>query len=172
MRNVRWMAIAALVLLTGVASRTVNAQFDSPKFLKAAATAPKNVEAGKTFTVTVAITIDSPYHIQANPTKEGYIATELEVSPIKGFKIGKVTYPKALETKIGGEALSVYEGKVAIKADITPDKSLKPGKVALPITLKYQGCDQTKCFPPATSKLQAIVNVGKAGSKTTGETKK
>jgi hypothetical protein len=172
MAFLRWTAIIGFVFTIGFMSQNAQAQFQPPKFLKAAAAAPKSVEPGKTFTLTIAVTVDTPYHIQANPTKEGYIATELEVGAVKGFKVGKVTYPKALETKIGGETLPVYEGKVEIKAEVTPEKSLKPGKVTLPLTLKYQGCNEKACFPPATTKLQAVVNVGKASAKMSGVTKR
>jgi hypothetical protein len=153
-------ALSALLLpvLLAVAS-AVTAQFSAPKFLKATPTAPKSVQAGKPFTISVAVTIDSPYHIQGNPSKEGYIATELEVGHLKGFKMDKVTYPKPTETTMGGEKLPVYAGKLNIKADVTPDKAVKPGKYSLPITVKYQGCDDQKCFPPATLTTKAIVTV-------------
>jgi hypothetical protein len=137
----------------------VQAQFNAPKFIKASPTAPKSALAGKQFTVTVAVDIDSPYHIQANPSKEGYIATELELGPLKGFKLDKVVYPKAKESVISGERLPVYEGKISIKAEVTADKSVKPGKYTLPISLKYQGCDQKACFPPTTLTAKTTVAI-------------
>jgi len=139
-----------------------NAQFDAPKFIKVSPSIPKSVQPGKSFTMAVAVSIESPYHIQGNPAKEGYITTELEVGPLKGFKIGKVTYPKATTTTMSGERLPVYEGTIEIKADLTPDKNLKPGKYTLPVVLKYQGCDQQKCFPPTTLSAKAAIAV-KAG---------
>ena len=150
-------AVAAITVTAMTAG--IRAQPAAPKFLKASPTAPKSVQAGKPFTITVAVTIDSPYHIQGNPSKDGYIATEMEVGPLKGFKIDRVTYPKPMETSVSGERLPVYEGKVGIKAEVTPDKSVKPGKYTLPITLKYQGCDRDKCFPPTTLSSKATVTV-------------
>lgn len=149
------LALPALLILAG----TVRAQFSAPKFLKAAPTAPKSVQAGKAFTVSVAVTIDAPYHIQGNPSKEGYIATEMEVGPVKGFKVDKVVYPKPAITTFSGEKLPVYAGKVAIKVDVTAEKDVKPGKYTLPITIKYQGCDDQKCFPPTTLAAKAIIAV-------------
>ena len=159
-RFVGAFAIPAFCLLTS----GVHAQFGAPKFLKAVPTAPKSSPAGKPFTLLVAVTIDSLYHIQGNPSKEGYIATELEVGPVKGFKVDKVVYPKAMESVISGERLPVYEGKIGIRVEITPDRALKPGKYALPISLKYQGCDQQKCFPPTTLNTKTTIAVT-AGSK-------
>lgn len=137
----------------------VYAQFSPPKFIKASPTAPKSAQVGKPFMVTIAVDIDSPYHIQGNPSKEGYIATELEVGPLKGFKLDKVVYPKPKESVFSGERLPVYEGKINIKAEVTADKSVKPGKYTLPISLKYQGCDDQKCFPPATLSSKATIAV-------------
>jgi len=159
MKPVRHAALFLIAPAALVLSGGVYAQFNAPKFIKAVPTAPKSVHAGKPFTVSVAVTIDHPYHIQGNPSKEGYIATEMEVGPLKGFKTDKVSYPKPMETAFGGEKLPVYEGKVAISADVTPDKTVKPGKYTLPITLKYQGCDDQKCFPPTTLSAKATITV-------------
>jgi len=150
-------AIAAAVLC--VLAIGVRAQFNPPRFIKASPTAPKSAPAGKPFTVVVTVDIDSPYHIQGNPSKEGYIATELEVGPLKGFKVDRVVYPKAKESVISGERLPVYEGRISIKAEVTAEKTLKPGKYSLPIALKYQGCDQQKCFPPTTLSTKATIAV-------------
>ena len=40
----------------------------------------------------------------------------------------------------------------------------KPGKYTLPFSLKYQGCNEQACFPPATIAAKTIVAVS-AGSK-------
>lgn len=141
---------------------SANAQFNAPKFLKAKPAVPKSVAAGKPFTVTIAVEIDKPYHIQSNPTKAEYIATELKLEAMKGFKAGKATYPKATEATISGDKLSVYEGKVAFKIDVTPDKSVKPGKYPLSFTLHYQGCNDKACFPPSDTQIKTVVVVAKA----------
>jgi thiol:disulfide interchange protein DsbD len=158
-------AALALLGIAGGSGPSALAQLGAPpKFVKAAATAPKSVEPGKPFTLTVAVTIDKPYHIQSNPPKQDYIPTELEVGDVKGFKIGKVVYPKATEARIGDETLPVYEGTVEIKVPVTPDKTLKPGKFTLPLTLKFQGCNEKVCYPPTSVKTDAAITVGKAGA--------
>ena len=60
---------------------------------------------------------------------------------------------------MGGEKLAVYEGTVRITANMTADKAAKPGKYTLPVTLKYQGCDQQKCFPPTSFAAKATITV-------------
>lgn len=160
-RTATALAVLASVVWSG---QSAQAQFGTPKFIKATAVAPKTVEPGKPFTLKVAVSIDKPYHIQSNPPKQDYIPTELEVGPLKGFKVGKPVYPKATEAETGGEKLPVYEGNVEITVEVTPDKTVKPGKVTLPVTLKYQGCNDKVCFPPSSVKADAALTVGKAGS--------
>jgi hypothetical protein len=154
---------ASTAVSTALAAAAI-AQLGAPRFVKIAPSTPKTVHTGKPFTISVAVTVDSPYHIQGNPSKEGYIATELEVGPAKGFKVDKVVYPKAMETSFSGERLPVYEGKVVMKTEVTADKTTRPGKYVLPITLNYQGCDEQKCFPPTTVSAKATVTVA-PGSK-------
>jgi len=159
-----WWGLAAMVVLTlagmiALSGSRAQAQFSAPKFLKATARAPKTVVPGKPFTVTVSITVDKPYHIQANPPKADYIATVVDFSGAKGFKVGKITYPHAKQAQIGSETLPVYEGTVQVKAALTAEKGVKPGRVTLPITVKFQGCNDKTCYPPSKIATQTAVTV-------------
>jgi thiol:disulfide interchange protein DsbD len=156
------LAFAGLIAAGG---QQAQAQFRPPQFLKAAATAPKTVVPGKPFTVTVALTVDKPYHIQANPTKPGYIPTVLDFSAAHGFKVGKIIYPPAKQAHIAGDTLPVYEGTVTVKASLIAPPGSKSGSAPLPITIKFQGCNDRTCFPPAKITTQTAVTVsGKAAS--------
>ena len=146
-------ALAATVLC--VAALTARAQEGAAKTVTVTASAPKAV-AGKPFTLTVSIAVEKPYHIQGNPTKEGYIATTLTVGSTPGVKVGKITYPKAIEEKIAGDTLQVYEGAVAIKAQVTATRA---GKINLPVTIRYQACNDRACFPPTNVTATATVVV-------------
>ncbi len=149
--------------LTGLMLLAIGAkaQFNVPKFLKATAV-PQSVAPGKTINLTVTVTIDKPYHIQANPATENYIATEVTVGAVKGFTVGKVVYPKGLEAVLSGDKVSVYEGTVKMTIPVTADKTVKPGKFTLPLTIHYQGCNEKACYPPSDMKTTAVVTVGKA----------
>src|SRR5437016_4484914 len=122
-----WWGLAAFLLafagLIAAGGERAQAQLGPPKFLKATATAmPKTVVPGKPFTVVVAITVDKPYHIQANPPKKDYVATVVDFSAARGFKVGKIRYPPARQAKISGDTLPVYEGTVKVTAVLTADK--------------------------------------------------
>jgi uncharacterized protein len=151
---------APLVLAAAIVGR---AQPPSPRFVKASAAVPKSVAVGKQFTLTVAVSINSHYHIQGNPAAGSNIATELVVGPAKGFKVDKVTYPKAIIKLVAGDKIPVYEGAIQIQADVTADRTVRPGKYTLPVTLRYQGCDDQKCFPPSTVAMKSPMTVSAGG---------
>lgn len=163
MRSTFQRTIVFSALALAAASIGGGAQPPSPNLIKASVAAPKSVAAGKAFTLTVAVSIDSHYHIQANPAPEGYIATELTLGPTKGFKLDKVTYPKGIVKLVAGDKLPVYEGAIHIKADVTADRAIKPGKYVLPVSVRYQGCDDQKCFPPSAVAIKAAVTVAAGG---------
>jgi thiol:disulfide interchange protein len=154
--------VAACVLTgTGVAKP----QLGPPEIVTVTASAPKTVTSGKAFTVTVAIAVKPEYHIQANPPKKDYIPTVVSVGPVSGFKVGKITYPSAVQAQIAGDTLPVYEGTVQIRAVVTPDGTVKPGKFTLPITVKYQGCNAKTCYPPNKATTQVTGTVAAAAKK-------
>ncbi len=152
---------AAAILSALLLAVVMHAQPGTPRILKVSPSVPKSVQAGKTFTVEMAVTVDAPYHIQGNPAKEGYIATEMEVGAVKGFKVERVVYPKPTKTSFSGETLPIYSGRLRIRADVMADRDIRPGRYTLPITLKFQGCDDQKCFPPTTITARAQVAVRK-----------
>ncbi|GEM_PF-346607 len=149
-----------LLALTAVTGR-VNAQFNAPKFLKTTVLAPAMVTPGKAFDLAVTLTVASPYHVQANPATEGYIPTEVKIGTVKGLVMSKTAYPKGMEVKISGDKLSIYEGTIKVMVTITPDKTLKPGRVTLPLTIHYQGCNETACYPPTDMQTTVALTIGK-----------
>jgi thiol:disulfide interchange protein DsbD len=157
-----------LLMLTALAGNA-HAQFKRPNFLKATAVAPKTVTPGKPFELAVMLTIDAPYHVQANPATDGYIATEVRVGAVKGLAAGAPVYPQGMEVKISGDKLSVYEGEVKVTVTIKPARTLKPGKITLPLTIHYQGCNDKVCYPPTDYPMTVVLSVGKpaAAKKTT-----
>jgi len=160
MRQKVWIlsAVLPLALFAGMAGMA-RAQLGAPKILKAAVSAPKVAVIGKPFPVVVTLTIAKPYHIQANPPKQGYIATEVKVGPVKGVKVDKLIYPHATRATTAGEVLPVYEGTVQVRAIVTADRTVKPGSLRLPITVHYQGCNDRSCYPPTSETTQATTTL-------------
>lgn len=153
------IAVACFTVIPFANSEPASAQFGTKKVVKTSIAAPKSVNAGKSFTVKVNLQITEQYHLQSNKPVDPYVPTILEVGEVKGFKVGKIVYPAGKEMDVAGEKLSVYEGKVELTVPVFTSNSLKPGKYTLPMTLKYQGCNDKSCFPPAKETLQVKVDV-------------
>ncbi|MDQ2977231.1 MAG: protein-disulfide reductase DsbD N-terminal domain-containing protein [Acidobacteriota bacterium] len=123
---------------------------------------PLTVIAGGSGEATVRLTIQSGYHVNANPPTYSYLkATELEIAPGDGISVGQAKYPAALNKKFlfAEKPLAVYEGETDLKVTIRADKSAKPGERSLSAKLRVQACDDQVCYPPGTLNLSIPVNV-------------
>src|SRR5437762_12437857 len=92
---------------------------------------PVEIRAGGSGEAVVRVTIQSGYHINANPPTYPYLkATELEMSPADGVSLGSVAYPKPISKKFvfAEKPLAVYEGETEVKATLKADKSARPGQ--------------------------------------------
>jgi thioredoxin:protein disulfide reductase len=122
---------------------------------------PLEISAGKSGEAIVRLTIQSGYHINANPPTYPYLkATELEIAPADGVAVVSVTYPKPLERTFAfaEKPLAVYEGETELKATLKADKSEK-GERSLSCRLRIQACDDQVCYPPGTMDLAIPVTI-------------
>ena len=120
------------------------------------------IPAGGSAEATVRLTIQSGYHVNANPPTFPYLkATALEISPADGVSVAFVTYPKAVNKKFAfaEQALAVYEGETDLKATLKSDKTAKKGERSIPARLRIQACDEQVCYPPGMLELAIPVNV-------------
>jgi len=118
--------------------------------------------AGGSAEATVRMTIQSGYHVNANPPTFPYLkATALEISPSDGLSVAFIIYPKALDKKFAfaEQPLAVYEGDTELKATLKSDKTAKKGERSIPARLRIQACDDQVCYPPGTIDLAIPVNV-------------
>jgi DsbC/DsbD-like thiol-disulfide interchange protein len=123
---------------------------------------PVEIGAGSSGAATVRLTIQSGYHINANPPTYPYlIPTALVISPADGISVGPITYPKPLNRKFvfAEKPLAVYEGETEVKTTLKADKSVKQGQQSLLAKLRIQACDEQVCYPPGTLDLMIPVNV-------------
>ena len=120
------------------------------------------IPAGGSAEATVHLTIQSGYHVNANPPTFSYLkATALEISPADGVSVAFVTYPKALNKKLAfaEKPLAVYEGETDLKATLKTEKAAKKGERSIPARLRIQACDDQVCYPPGTLELAIPVNI-------------
>ena len=120
------------------------------------------ISAGGSAEATVRLTIQSGYHVNANPPTFPYLkATALEISPSEGISVAFVTYPTGLNKKFAfaEQPLAVYEGDTDLKATLKADKAAKKGERSIPARLRIQACDDQVCYPPGSLELAIPVNV-------------
>jgi DsbC/DsbD-like thiol-disulfide interchange protein len=123
---------------------------------------PVKIPAGEKAEAVIRITIQSGYHVNANPPTYPYLkATTLEISPAEGVSVGLVTYPKALNKTFAfaEKRLAVYEGETELKATLKADKAVKPGEHSMSARLRIQACDDQVCYPPGTLDVVIPVNI-------------
>ena len=120
------------------------------------------MSAGGSAEAIVRLTIQSGYHVNANPPTFPYLkATALEISPSDGVSVAFVTYPNGLNKKFAfaEQPLTVYEGDTDLKATLKADKAAKKGERSIPARLRIQACDDQVCYPPGSLELAIPVNV-------------
>jgi len=127
------------------------------------AVAPRvEIPAGGSADAIVKLTIQSGYHVNANPPTYPYLkATVLEITPSDGVSDGQIFYPKPVERRFpfAEKPLSVYEGETDLKVSLKADKAAKKGERSIPARLRIQACDEQVCYPPGAIELQIAVNV-------------
>ena len=120
------------------------------------------MSAGGSAEAIVRLTIQSGYHINANPPTFPYLKpTALEISPSDGVSVAFITYPNGVKKKFAfaEQPLAVYEGDTDLKATLKADKAAKKGERSIPARLRIQACDEQVCYPPGMLELAIPVNV-------------
>jgi hypothetical protein len=112
-----------------------------------------DVAAGSSVEASVMLTIESGYHVNANPPSQSYlIPTELTVEAADGLTAGKPAYPPSVTKKFAFDPkpLAVYEGETTIKLPLKAASTASKGTHTLNAKLQVQACDDKACYRPAT----------------------
>jgi thiol:disulfide interchange protein DsbD len=120
------------------------------------------VKAGTPATITVELSIASPYHINSDRPLEDYlIPTTLEFAPHPGLTFGKTAFPPAAIRKFSfsDSPMSVYEGIIKVTAEITADSSLTQKDIVLQGRVRYQACDDSTCLRPVRQPFSLNLSV-------------
>jgi thiol:disulfide interchange protein DsbD len=115
----------------------------------------KNTTQENTVVISVPLTIEKGFHIQANnPGNKRFIATTFEFEKNSPIEVVSVEFPEGKEFKIQSspEPVKVYEGKIDILAKIKLTQTQK--KLSLNAKLRYQACDDKNCFFPVNKELK------------------
>jgi DsbC/DsbD-like thiol-disulfide interchange protein len=161
-RFLRVLSAAFFILTVFVGVLVAPAHAAAKVAVTSAKISPSSVNQGGTAILTISIDVSSGYHIYAvKQSDPDLIPTSVTVSPVKGLKVGSPVYPEAKKIVVPSSAtpLSVYLGsnKVTFPVSVTP--AVKRGKYAVPVTVTYQACNASACFPPQTDNLTATLVV-------------
>jgi thiol:disulfide interchange protein DsbD len=120
---------------------------------------------GQAYSLTLEVTIRSPYHINAELPSEDYlIGTTVGFKSEPGVTFAKVTFPPADMKKLSfsENPLAVYEGTIKITAEVALAADFKGSDVAIEGTVGYQACNDESCLPPAEAAFSRKVPVEEA----------
>ena len=101
------------------------------------------VQPGSQFQIAVVVEIAKGWHVNANPAKEGFIATEVTLPEVISISLlGKSVYPAGEVLKLGsiGEA-PVYHDTITIGIQADLSQTAPVGSSTLDFQLQYQACD-------------------------------
>ena len=121
------------------------------------------VAAGQRNEAVVKITIQSGYHINANPASFEYLkATELDLPDTPELFVDYIYYPNPQVKKFSfspDQALRVYEGETQLKVMLNAEKAAPKGARSLTARLNVQACDDKVCYPPGSVNLSLPVTI-------------
>jgi DsbC/DsbD-like thiol-disulfide interchange protein len=150
---------AALILLTGAAA---HAQPRRPKADVTPVADADRVHAGATVHVSLRVNLPAGFHVQADkPRDPSLIPTVLTLTPPSGIAVSEIVYPKPTDLKQAGQKqpLSVFEEAFVVGATLTLGPSIEAGEVTVPGRLRYQACDASSCYAPASETVQWTLHV-------------
>jgi thiol:disulfide interchange protein DsbD len=153
-----WVAI----VLTTVAATALDAQPGRPQAKVVPLIESTDVAPGGEARLALKVTLPPRVHVQSDrPSDPSFIPTVLTIDVPKGMSVVQTIYPKSELLRQEGvkDPLSVFgsEFTVRVRVKLTPD--VAPGAAVIRGRLRYQACNETTCFPPATAEARWTVPV-------------
>ena len=107
------------------------------------------VQPGSQFQIAVVVEIIEGWHVNANPAKEGLIATEITLPDVPNLTFGEVVYPEGDILQLGsiGEA-PVYHDTITIGIQADLSQTAPINSDMLDFQLQYQACNDEQCLLP------------------------
>ncbi len=157
-RASRFFFLALLLVTTHAAATSARAQ---AKVGINGVFAADRAQQGRAVQAAVVLDVPEGYHINANKAGRFGIPTVLKIQAPDGIRIGPVTYPRAVQRRLGfaNEPLSLYEGRAVMRFNVTVPPNFRTGNTELRASVRYQSCNNEVCFPPTTREVTLPLNV-------------
>jgi len=120
------------------------------------------VHPGTAVRVAVRVRLPEGFHVNSNqPRDPTLIPIVLSVEPPNGITVAEIVYPEPTDLRQAGadQPLSVFERDFAIGLRLELAGDLAPGEIVVPARLRYQACDETLCYLPATATTSWVLRV-------------
>jgi cytochrome c biogenesis DsbD-like protein len=151
--------LASFVVLCACAAF---AQSSSPLITVAPISTITVVRGGKA-ALDIPLRVNQGFHVNSNhPNDELLLPTIVHLDPPEGIMIAGVEYPQAEQMALpfaGEEKLSVFSGDIDVTAEVRVLKSAPLGTQRVHGQVRYQACDNRRCFPPKTAPVEFDVKV-------------
>jgi DsbC/DsbD-like thiol-disulfide interchange protein len=157
-------ASVAVVLLIAAAT-VVHAQFKRPQAVVVPVVETTSVTPGGEVRLALKVTLPPTVHVQSDkPSDPSFIPTMLTVDLPKGLSAIQTVYPKSEQLKQEGvkDPLSVFGNEFTVRVLLKIARDVAPGTLVVPGRLRYQACNESVCFPPATADATWSVRVVRA----------
>jgi hypothetical protein len=140
-------------------------------WVTAAPVPPVEVSPGKPGRVELVFRVTPGFHINSHRPKDELLQpTILKLNPPSDILIGKVKYPEGKDLSfefLPGETLNVYTGDFSITALVTAARAISLGSYRVHAALRYQACDDRRCYParelPLDFDIKAYKSKGRQG---------
>ena len=108
------------------------------------------------------VSLPEGLHTQSNKPREAtLIPTKLTVAHLPAITEDEIVWPPSTDLKQPGadKPLAVFEREFFIGVRLRLASSVATGDLAIPVKLRYQACDASVCYPPATATVQWMLRI-------------
>lgn len=99
------------------------------------------------------------FHVNSDKPKDEFLIP-LRLTWTGGpLEAKSITYPKPEEVKVGADLLNVFTGAFEIKTEFYSPATAPSGSSSMTGKLRYQACNSSMCFRPATIDIKVPVTI-------------
>ena len=122
--------------------------------------APVALAAGGKGTVALEMTLGSGWHVNSHRPLQSFLIPTTATLATSSGTLSEIRYPEPVTKRFAfaDEPLAVYQGTVRFESELAL-AATATGKVTLGGVLAYQPCNDSQCFPPTKTILNATVDV-------------
>mgnify|MGYP000672200642 FL=1 len=146
----------------GLSAVSTSAQLRQPVAELTPTVEQQAIQPGQTVTLVLGVELPENIHVQSDEPRDPFvIPTLLTFTLPEGITVDEITYPESTDFLLEGwdEPLAVFEHEFTIAVRLALDTDVSPGDIVVHGRLRYQACDDTVCFVPASAAVEWHLHV-------------